>query len=116
MRMVKVLEVKPYEEQLRSLGTDVFILKTSDRIHENGRKLSQVRFRLDITKRFLHPESVWALEQAPQGSDHSTKPDRVQEAFGQYFQAHGVTLGVSCAGPGVGLDDSDESLPTQHVL
>ena len=45
----------------------------------------------------------WALEQAHQGSDHSTKPDRVQGVFGQYSQAHGVIIGVSCAGPGLDL-------------
>ncbi|KAJ7396175.1 hypothetical protein BTVI_147576 [Pitangus sulphuratus] len=43
---------------------------------------------------------------------HSMKPDRVQEAFGQHSQAHGVILEVSCAEPGVGLDDPDGSLPT----
>ncbi|RMC03228.1 hypothetical protein DUI87_20422 [Hirundo rustica rustica] len=37
-------------------------------------------------------EGVWTLEQALQGSGHS-KPDRVQEAFARYSQAHGVTLG-----------------------
>lgn len=31
-------------------------------------------------------------------------------------QAHGVTLGVSCAVPGFGLNDPDVFLPTQHIL
>lgn len=57
----------------------------------------------------------WTLEQTPQGSGHNTKPDRVQ-VFGQSFQAQGVTLEVSCAGPGVGLSDPDGSFPVWHVL
>lgn len=70
----------------------------------------------------MHQEEVfpleggWALEQALQGSGYSTKSDRVQEALGKCSQAHGVNLGVSCAGLGVGFDDSDRSVPTQHVL
>ncbi|KAJ7404291.1 hypothetical protein WISP_146768 [Willisornis vidua] len=44
-------------------------------------------------KKIFHPEGGWALEQAPQGTGHRTKPDRVQEVFGQYPQAHDVTLG-----------------------
>lgn len=47
----------------------------------------------------LHPVNGWALEGNPQGSSHRTKPDKVQELFGQYSQTHGVTLGISCAGP-----------------
>lgn len=42
--------------------------------------------------------------------------DRVQEALVKRSQAHGVTSRVSYAGLGVGLDDSDRSFPTQHVL
>jgi len=30
--------------------------------------------------------TVYHLEQAPQGSDHSTKPTEVQEAFEQCYQ------------------------------
>lgn len=43
-----------------------------------------------------------------------TKPERVQEALGEYPGTHGVTLGD--AGPGVGLCDSCGSLPTQQTL
>lgn len=35
------------------------------------------------------------MAQAPQGSDHSPKPDRVQEAFAQNTQAHGEILGAT---------------------
>lgn len=34
------------------------------------------------------------LEQVPQGSTHSTKPDRIQEEFGEYPQAHDVIFGA----------------------
>lgn len=39
------------------------------------------------------------------------KQSALQEMFGKRPQAHGVSLVVSCAGPGVGLDPW-ESLPT----
>lgn len=56
------------------------------------------------------------MEHFPQGSGHSTVTERVQEGFEQHPEAHGVTLGVSCTGPGVGLDIFYRSLPTQHIL
>lgn len=64
-------------------------------------------------EKVFHLEGGWAIEQ---GSGYSTKSDRVPEALGKCSQVHGVTLGVSYAGLGVGLDDSDRSLPAQHVL
>lgn len=64
-------------------------------------------------EKVFHLEGGWAIEQ---GNGYSTKSDRVQEALGKCSQAHGVTLGVCYAGLGVGFDDSDRSLPTQHVL
>ncbi|KAJ7426469.1 hypothetical protein BTVI_02033 [Pitangus sulphuratus] len=103
------LEGKPYEELLKSLGllglekrrlrgdfigvynflvrgsggssTNLFTLVTSDRTQGNYMKLSQRRVMLDMRIRFF-TQSGWALEQAPQGSGHGTKPDRIQEAFG----------------------------------
>lgn len=46
----------------------------------------------------LHPEGGWALESSPQGSGHSTEPDRTPEVFEQCSQVHGVTLGdVLCS-------------------
>lgn len=46
-------------------------------------------------EKVFHPDGGWALEQAPQGSDHSTKPDRVQGVFGQHSQAHVLIVGGS---------------------
>lgn len=56
-----------------------------------------------ILGKVLHPEGSWALKQAPQGSGHSTKPDRVEEELGQCGQAHGVTLGAVLSGTRSGL-------------
>lgn len=80
MKMVKGLEGKRLEEQLRALGLfsmekrrlrgniilvynflargtgeegDLFSVNTNDRTHRNGVKLRQEEFRLDITKRFF---------------------------------------------------------------
>lgn len=39
--------------------------------------------------------------QAPQGTAHSTKANRVQKMFGQCSEAQGGILGVPCAGPEV---------------
>lgn len=36
--------------------------------------------------------------------------------FGHHSQAHDRILGVSCTQPGVGFNDSDRSIPTQHIL
>lgn len=44
------------------------------------------------------------------------KPDKDQQLFGQYSWAHGEILGVSCARPGVGLNDPERSLPNQYTL
>lgn len=56
------------------------------------------------------------LEQVPQGSGHSTGPERVQEVYGKCSQAHGVIFEVFCTRSGAGLNDSDGSLPTQYIL
>lgn len=47
----------------------------------------------------FQPEGAWVLEQAPQGRGQSIRPDSVQEAFGQRFQAHGDILGGTGGGP-----------------
>lgn len=61
------------------------------------------------------PRRWLGTEQAPQGRGDSTKPAKVQE-FDQCSQAQGGIVVVSCAGPGVGLDDPCEFLPAQDVL
>lgn len=77
-------------------------------------KLGQGRFSLAIRR--FPPRGWLGTGQAPQDSGHSTKPDRVQEAFGQWSQEHGV-IGMLCVGPGVGLDHvPDGSLPIQLIL
>lgn len=60
----------------RGARTDVFTLETSERTWGNGMKLGWGIFRFDIKKKFFTKEGVWALEQAPQTSGHSTKSDR----------------------------------------
>ncbi|RMC06770.1 hypothetical protein DUI87_16216 [Hirundo rustica rustica] len=90
--MVKDLEKKPYKEQLRSLhlfsleetearphssrnllkkrsrgvGTDLFTLIDRDRTQGNGMKLSQEKFRLDVTECFS-PREWWGTETGSSG-------------------------------------------------
>lgn len=66
---------------------------------------------VEYREKVLHPEGDWALEQASQGSDHSTNLHRVQQVFGQCSQVHGSIHG-SCTGPGV-RTDPDRSLATE---
>ncbi|KAJ7415541.1 hypothetical protein WISP_77323 [Willisornis vidua] len=73
MRMMKGLERKPYEEQQGALG--LFSLE-KERPHCSYNFLMRGR---GGTGTDLFPVM--------------TKPDRVQEVFAQYSQAHGVTLG-----------------------
>lgn len=40
----------------------------------------------------------------------------VWEGFGQCSQEHDVISGMSCAGPGAGLNDPDGAFPTHHIL
>ncbi|KAF4792447.1 hypothetical protein TURU_122208 [Turdus rufiventris] len=117
MRMVKGLEGRSYEEELRSsglfslketegrphgtydfiwkgkgwAGTDILYLVTSDRTPEKGLKMCQVKSRLDIRKRFF-TQVVFGHWNRPQGNGHSTKLARVQEESEQYSQAHGMTF------------------------
>lgn len=56
----------------------------------------------------------WTLEQDAQGSGHSIKPDKIQEEFGQYSQAHRF-FGLSCAGSEAGLDSLCRSFPAQNM-
>lgn len=63
---------------------------------------SSVRRCLVYTSGKGFSEDAWALEQAAQRSDYCTKSVWVHEVFREYSQAHGVTLGVSFAGPRVG--------------
>lgn len=63
-------------------------------------KLCQGRLRLDIRKRFFTQRVLGS------GTGFPVKwslPDRVQDVFGQWSQARGVTLGVSCVELRVGL-------------
>jgi len=38
---------------------------------------------MTVSFTFFTPECGWALEQAPQGSEHGTKSAEVQEEFGK---------------------------------
>lgn len=142
-RMGKGLEGKLYEELLRALGlfslekgrlrgdlnavfnllmrggwgagTSLYTLVTSDRAWGNSVKLSQGRFSLD-TRKFFTQRVILELEQASQGSGHSTKPE-----FKKHLDSalsHWVAL-LGCRARSWTWwvpDDPDGSLPTQGAL
>lgn len=63
---------------------------------------------------------AWLSTGTAKWSQHC--PDRVQEAFGECCQAYGVTLEVSCAGPGARLQwslyvpsNSEYSMNLQYI-
>ncbi|RMC06927.1 hypothetical protein DUI87_16378 [Hirundo rustica rustica] len=113
MRMVKGLEVKLYEECLRSLGLfnlekrrlrgdliavynflmkgrgradiDHFPVVPSDRTRANGLNMCHGRFMLDIRKMFLNQRVVGHWNRLPRKWKQH-QPDKVQEAFGQCSQ------------------------------
>lgn len=66
---------------------------------------------MDIRERFF-AHRVLGTGTAPQRSSHSNKTDRVEEVFGQSSQTHGMTFGVSSAGPGVRFRAPDGFVPT----
>lgn len=90
-----------------------FTLVTSDRTQGYGRKLSQGRFGWDIRKKFFTQRVAGHCSSSGKWSQHQPVWEQV---FGQCSQAHGVTIGVSWAGPRVGLKDPHGSLLTQHIL
>ncbi|KAJ7408304.1 hypothetical protein BTVI_60230 [Pitangus sulphuratus] len=117
MKVVKGLEWKPYEEQLRSLGVfslekrrlrltaltvslggeqegqaDLFSVVTSDRTQGNGLELFQGRLRLDIRKIFFPQRVFGCWNRLPK--EVVTAPSLTE--FKKHLndtQAHGVTLG-----------------------
>lgn len=70
-------------------------------IHPEG--FSPRRF---FTQMVLYSERGWALGQASQRTGHSNEPAVRHMVW---------LLGLSCAGPGVGLDDPCGSLSTEGI-
>ena len=74
-------------------GTDLFSVVTSDRT--GGNCLKMFRGGLGwISGKGFSPRGWLGTGTGSQGSGHSTKPDRVQEEFGQCSHACGGVLGA----------------------
>lgn len=57
-----------------------------------------------------------ALQQAPQGSAHSPMLPEFEKHLDNTPKTEGFNFGWSYVEPGVGLDDSCESLPTRDYM
>lgn len=105
----------------KAAGTDVFTFMIGDRTRGNNMKLSEGGLGW-ISGKVSSPTVCLGTGTSSPGkctkvlSSHSTSPDRAQEVFGQNSHAHGVTLGVSYTGSGVGLNNPCGSFPTHCIL
>lgn len=77
-------------------------------------------FKLDIKNKVLsppHPEGGWELEQPSRESGHFAPAWQSSRSVWTVLLRHRVWLmTLSCAGPGVGLDNPWEFLLTQGIL
>ena len=79
-------------------------------------ELGQGRVRLGVRKRFCTQRVVRHWDRLPKSLGHSTKPTRVQQAFGQHSQTDGLIFGCSCVELRVGCNDPFGSLSTQDIF
>jgi len=111
--MIRGLEHLSYEDRLRELelfslekrrqdGEGLFTRACSDRTRDNGFKLKEDRFRLDIRKKFFTLRVVRHWEQVAQRSCGCSLPSSVQGQVGRGFEQPGLVKGVPAHGRGVG--------------
>lgn len=96
----------------RGADTDLFSFMTSDRIQGNGMRLSQERLGWPLGKTFFTQRLVGHWHRLPR--EAVTAP--ILSEFKMILDNSLGTLGLSCARPGVGLNDSGASLPIPHIL